>query len=99
MAYLRFDVMPLLAYSVRKSLPHLLSEVEVGFGQHIHLDAVPVVSAVPLLHEPFMAFAASIGGLVRKVLGGNGLPIETLLTSTHKQLVVLWRPGLGCMTI
>ena len=94
MAYLRFDVLPLFAYSIREDLPHLLSEVEVGFGQHIQFDAVPIVSAVSLIHEPLMSFAASIVGLVGKVLGGNGLPIETLLTSTHEQLVVLWRPGL-----
>ncbi len=92
MAYLRFDVLPLFAYSVREDLPHLLSEVEVGLKQAIHCDAARNVSAVPLLHEPFMALATSIGGLVRERVGGNRLPIETVLRSTQGQLVVLWRP-------
>ena len=99
MTYFCFDVLPLLAYFVREEFPHLLANVDVGFGQCFDFDAVPVFGAVPLLHEPFMALAAGVGGLVWEELGGNGLPIETLLASTHEQIVVLWRPGLGGMAI
>ena len=46
-----------------------------------------------------MALTTGIGGLVWKVLRGDGLPIETLLTSADELLVILWGPGLGCMAV
>lgn len=98
-AYLGLYVLPFLAYLICKNLPHLLADTDIGSGKMFHLDGVPAIAVVTLLHETFMPFTACVCALVWEVLGSNWLPIESLLASTHKQLVLLWRPCLGCMTI
>ena len=72
---------------------HICSRTSLyAFARSSNLAPSQLSALLRFSMRRFMPFAAGIGGLVWKVVVGDRLPIESLLTNSHEKLVFVLGP-------